>query len=196
MDYSQHRLGLVCLVLGQLQGRNTPRSTRILRLYSADTCNKILHLLLSVLCPEWWRQIVGDHARWIYCNAHIVVKNSLRLSTFVIRDEANVWTLNVLTPSYPEFGTSAHDTLIRASTLPPKKLTTLHWSLPRARRMWTTSKLHWNLPRFVDSLGLQVMSICILPSPKVWSCSLTRKLGLVSSFPPFRRDRACGKKDE
>jgi hypothetical protein len=49
------------------------------------------------------------------------VKNSLRLSTFVIRDEANVWTLNVLTPSYPEFGTSAHDTLIRASTLPPKK---------------------------------------------------------------------------
>jgi hypothetical protein len=40
------------------------------------------------------------------------------------------------------------------------------------------------------------MSICILPSPKVWSCSLTRKLGLVSSFPPFRRDRACGKKDE
>lgn len=49
------------------------------------------------------------------------MKNSLRLSTFVIRDEANVWTLNVLTPSYPEFGTSAHDTLIRASTIPQKK---------------------------------------------------------------------------
>lgn len=125
MDYSQYRLGLVRLVLGQLQGCNTPRSTRILRLYSADTCYKILHLLLSVLCPEWWRQIVGDHARRIYCNAHIAVKNSLRLSTFVIRDEANVWTLNVLTPSYPEFGTSAHDTLIRASTIPQKKKTLL-----------------------------------------------------------------------
>jgi hypothetical protein len=59
-----------------------------------------------------------------------------------------------------------------------------------------TSKLHWSLARFVDSLGFQAMSICIPPSPKVWSRSLTRKLGLVSSFPPFRRDRACGKKDE